>query len=184
MSPASRATVLASVLILVAITACSDKQTTGNDDLMAIEDLLVKNNEIAGWTYFQTGWVANNISELTVHIDGAAVIYERHGFVEGAHQSYQGTIDDQTITLQLTIFNQGTQSNAKDTFEDPDIGLTGTTPWNGGAGDEAHFKLFGLSYALSFYSGPYFVYLDIGYNTEESLNILKQFALNVDGKLK
>jgi hypothetical protein len=184
MDPGFRSTVLVSLLILITIAACSDKQTTDNDDLAAIEDLLVKDNEIAGWTYFQTGWIANNVSELTTYIDGAAVIYERHGFVEGAHRSYQGTIDDGTRTLQLTIFNQGTQSNAKDTFEDPDIGLTGTTPWNDAAGDEAHFKLLGLSYALAFYRGPYFVYLDIAYNTEESLNVLKQFALNVDGKLK
>jgi hypothetical protein len=179
-----RTAVLVSAMILLLTAACSDKQTTGNDDLLAVEDRLVKNNEIAGWTYFQGGWVANNISELTTHIDGMAVVYERHGFVEAAHQSYQGTIDDAARTLQATVYNQGTAANAEDTFDDPEIGLTGTTIWTDGAGDEAHFKLLGLSYALAFRRGPFFVYLDIGYNTEESLNILKQFALNIDGKLQ
>ena len=184
MSIRLRLAVLVPAVILMITVACSDKKTSEGDDLLAIEDRLVKNNEIAGWTYSQAGWVANNISELTTHINGLAVIYERHGFVEAAHQSYQGTIDDGTRTLQVTIYNQGTPADAKATFDDPEVGLTGTTVWNDGAGEEAHFKLFGLSYALAFHRGPFFVYLDIGYSTEESLNILKQFALNIDGKLQ
>jgi hypothetical protein len=179
-----KSAMLAPAVILTIAAGCSDKQTAGNDDLVAIEDRLVENNEIAGWTYLQAGWVANNVSELTTYINGAATIYERHGFVEAAHQSYQGTIDDATRTLQATVYNQGTSTGAEATFDDPEIGLTGTTVWNDGAGEEAHFKLLGLSYALAFRRGPFFVYLDIGYNTEESLNILKQFALNIDGKLQ
>jgi len=178
-----RLAILAPALVLT-IAACSDKKTTDSGGLVAIEDRLVENNEIAGWTYLDAGWVANNISELTIHINGLAVVYERHGFVEAAHQSYQGTIDDGARTLQVTIYNQGTSPNAKATFDDPEVGLTGTTVWSDGAGEEAHFKLFGLSYALAFYRGPFFVYLDIGYGTEESLNVLKQFALNIDGKLQ
>jgi hypothetical protein len=179
-----RLAALAPVAILAITTGCSDKNTTDNGDLVAIEDRLVENNEIAGWTYAEAGWVANNVSELTTYINGLATVYERHGFVEAAHQSYQGTIDDAARTLNVTVYNQGTSANAKATFDDPEVGLTGTTIWNNGAGEEAHFKLFGLSYGLAFHRGPFFVYLDIGYNTEKSLNILKQFALNIDGKLQ
>lgn len=184
MNTGLRSAIVAPIVLLAIVAGCSDKQTTDNDDLVAIEDRLVENNEIAGWTYAQAGWVANNVSELTTYINGLAVVYERHGFVEAAHQSYQGTIDEATRTLQATIYNQGTSANAEATFDDPEVGLSGTTVWNGGAGDEAHYKLLGLSYALAFRRGPFFVYLDIGYNTEESLNILKQFALNIDGKLQ
>jgi hypothetical protein len=184
MNSGMRCTALVLATLLVGFTACSDKQTTDNDDLVAIDDLLVRNNEITGWTYSGTGWVANNISELTTHIDGLAEIYERHGFVEAAHQSYQGTIDDATRTLRLTVYNQGTQSNANDTFEDPDTGFSGATTWNDGPGEAAHYVRFGgLSQALAFYQGSYFVQLDMSYDTEESLNVLKAFALNVSGKI-
>jgi len=173
-----------SLIILLLIFACN-KRTTENQEIVAIEDLLVKNNEITGWEYSGAGWVANNISELTVYINGAAEIYQRHGFVEGASQSYQGKIDDVDRQLILTIYNQASESNAMEIYEDPDIGLSGALPWENGAGQESHYiRHGGFSQELTFYRGVYFVYLTINYDTEESLNILKQFALNVDGKIQ
>ena len=169
---------------LVLSLACSQDGGTGSS-VKSIEDLVVRNNEITGWTYSGAGWVANNVSELTQHIDGLADIYQRHGFVEAVHQSYQGTIDDGTRTLGLTVYNQGNTSNARETYEDPEVGLSGAIDWAAGAGDQAHYARYGgLSQALTFYRGSYFVYLEINYDTEESLNILKQFALNVDGKIQ
>jgi hypothetical protein len=175
---------VAATSVLLALASCSDKQTTGGGDLVAIEDLLVRNNEITGWTYQGSGWTASSISELTVYINGLAEVFERHGFVEASFRAYQGTIDDGTRTLELTVYNQGTTANAQDTFDDPDTGMSGATTWTDGPGDAAHYVRFGgLSQALAFYHGPYFVQLRLNYDTEESLNILKQFALNVDGKI-
>ena len=112
----------------------------------------------------------------------AAMMY---GFVEAANQSYQGTIDQGTRKLHLTVFNQGTADNAEATYEDPEVGVSGAVIWDGGAGDAAKYAWYGqLSQTLVFHSGPYFVLLEMEYGTEESLNILKQFALNVDGKIK
>jgi len=155
------------------------------DGNLAIEDLLVRNNEIAGWTYSGAGWTAGSISELTIYIDGKAEVYERHSFVEAAHQAYQGTIDAGTRTIDLTVFNQGNAAGAVDTFNDPDVGLSGATPWNDGAGEAAHYVRYGgLSQALAFYRGSYFVLLEVNFDTEETLSILEQFAMNVDGKIK
>jgi hypothetical protein len=171
-------------ILLISNFACSKKSTTGIEPL-SIQDFLVKNNEITGWAYSGTGWVANNITELTKQINGAADIYQRHGFVEAAHQAYQGKIDNADRLLSLTIYNQGSNGNALATYEDPDIGLTGALDWPDGAGQAAHYARFsGLSQVLAFYRGAYYVHLEINYDTEESLNILKQFALNVDGKLQ
>ena len=171
------------LLSMIFAVSCS-KKSTETGDILTVEDLLVDNNEITGWTYSGQRWTANSVSELTVYINGQAPIYERHGFREAAHQDYSGTIDSGTRTLKLTVFDQGTGGGAKDTFDDPDTGLTGATTWTDGAGDEAKYvRNSGLSQVLSFYSGEYFVLLEMSFDTEESLNILKQFALNVDSKI-
>ena len=173
------------MLAVMLSLGCSKSSTTGNDEVLTIEDLLVKNNEIAGWSYSGVSWVANNISELTEYINGMAEIYQKHGFTEGAQQSYGGTIDGNSCTIQLIIYNMDTEENAKDMYDDPDLGLSGATVWTDGAGTEAHYVRYGgLSQVMTFYSSSYFVYLQVNYDSDESLNILKQFALNVDGKIE
>ena len=164
--------------------ACS-KQATKGEGLLAIEDLLVRDNEITGWSHSGPGWEARSIAELTVYINGLAEIYQRHGFAEGAQQSYAGTIDNGSRVLELSVYEVDSEEDARALFEDPDLGLSGATPWTGGAGEEAQYVRFGgFSQTLAFYRGTYFVFLGLDYDTEESLNILKQFALNVDGKLR
>jgi hypothetical protein len=164
--------------------ACS-KQATKGEGILAIEDLLVRDNEITGWSHSGPGWEARSISELTVYINGLAEIYQRHGFAEGAHRAYAGTIDSGGRVLELSVYQVDSEENARALFEDPDLGLSGATPWMGGAGGGAQYVRFGgFSQALAFYRGTYFVFLSLDYDTEESLNILKQFALNVDGKLR
>jgi hypothetical protein len=143
----------------------------------------VKNNEITGWVYGGQRWMANNITELTTYINGLADVFQRYGFVEAAYQSYEGKIDDENRQLQMTIYKQQDEENAQAVYEDPDIGLGSGIQWQDGAGKEAKYIRFGMQ-ALAFYNGPYFVYLQINYDTEESLIILKQFALNVDQKIE
>ena len=153
--------------------------------IISTENLLVKNNEIVGWSYTGSNWVANDFSELTIYINGMAEIYQRHGFVDAAHQTYQGKIDNIDRHLSLTIYNQGNESNALATYQDPDTGLSEAVDWIDGAGQAAHYIRYnGLSQALTFYSGQYFVYLVINCDTDESLNTLKQFALTVDSKIQ
>ena len=173
------------IFVLVLLSLRCEKNTASSDQVLSIEDLLVKNNEITGWSYDGARWLASSISELTTYINGAAEIYQRHGFIEATHQTYRGKIDNADRQLKLTIYNQGNESQAKATYDDPDIGLVGALDWDNGAGEDAHYiRYSGLSQAMTFYRSKYFVYLEITYDTEESLNILKQFALNVDGKIK
>ena len=37
---------------------------TGNNEALTIEDLLVKNNEITGWTYSGSGWLQIMVRNL------------------------------------------------------------------------------------------------------------------------
>jgi len=156
-----------------------------NTSAISTEDLLLKDNEISGWSYTGARWVANDFAELTIYINGMAEIYQRHGFVDAAHQSYQGSINNFDCQISLTIYNQGSETNALATYEDPDVGLGEAVDWNNGAGQAAHYIRYnGLSQALTFYRGQYFVYLVINTDSDESLNTLKQFALAIDGKIQ
>ncbi|MDP6777154.1 MAG: hypothetical protein QGI83_10355 [Candidatus Latescibacteria bacterium] len=172
------------ICLCIFAPACS-KQATNSDDILSIEDLLVKNNEITGWAYSGTGWTANSISDLTIYINGLADIYQRHGFREAAHQTYRGSVGNADHQLGLTVYDLGNETNAQATYGDPDLGMSAATGWTAGAGTAAQYVRYGgFSQVLAFYRGAYFVHLEINDDTEESLNILKQFALNVDGKAR
>jgi len=177
--------ILIVVLFAVGVFSGCEKSSSSDDgEILTIEDLLTKNNEITGWSYSGTSWVASSITELTVYINGIAETYQKYGFEEAAQQSYSGTIDNASRTLQIIIFDMGSEENAKDVYDDPDIGLSGATVWPNGAGTEAHYVQYGgLSEVLTYYYGQYFVYQQIDYDSDETLNIMKQFALNIDGKL-
>lgn len=167
-------------------TATCCTKDTGNNETLTIEDLLVKNNEITGWVYAGSGWVANNGSELTTQIDGGAELYIKYGFIEAASQLYHGNINDISCEIGLTVYNLGTTDNVVNLFEDPDLGLTSALTWlDNPAGTVAKYiRYSGLSQVLCFYRGSYLVYLTMSFDTEESLNILKQFGYNVDEKIK
>lgn len=173
---------ITSILLTILVLACS-KDSTNTNEIITTEDLLVKNNEITGWVYGGERWMANSITELTTYINGLADVFQRYGFVEAAHQSYEGKIDNENKKLQLTIYKQQNEESARAVYENPDLGLGSALQWENGAGSEAKYVRYGYSQALVFYKGPYFVYLQIDYDTEESLIILKLFALNVDSKI-
>jgi len=171
-------------LILILFPVCT--KDPGNNTALTIEDMLVKNNEITGWVYSGSGWIANNGSELTQQINGGSELYIKYGFIEAASQLYQGTIDDIGCEIGLTVYNQGTAGNAVALFEDPDLGLTSALNWTDNpAGTVAKYiRYSGVSQVLCFYRSSYLVYLTMSFDTEESLSILKQFAYNVDEKVK
>jgi hypothetical protein len=174
------------LILALATTGCRKDSSSGTDEGSAkmITDYVVRNNEIAGWTHSGAAWTASNVSELTTYINGLAEVYRRHGFVEAAHQEYQGTVNSTQRQLKLTVYFQGLPAHAAALYADPDLGFGGALDWTGGAGQAAHYvRNGGLSQVLSFYQGPFFVSLEINTDTDESLNILKQFALNVDGKI-
>lgn len=173
------------ILVLLIPIAC-EKKTNNDDEILIIEDLLIKNGEITGWTYSGQGWTVNNISELTLQINGAAVLYERFGFTEAAYQTYQGTIDNSNNIIELYVYNLSNEENAASLFNDPDLETSSGLVWSDNhAGVEAKYIRFGgLSQILNFYRGQYFISLAVTYDTEESLNILKQFAFNIDEKIR
>jgi hypothetical protein len=176
------------ILCISLLTGCKKNSTDPNNGkVKTISERLPQNGEIAGWTFSGSGWTANNITDLTNYIDGAAPAYQRHGFIEAAHQKYQGTVNNANAIIGLTIYNQGTSATALDLYNDTDLGFNGAIDWNGTghAGTAAHYlQNGGLSQQLSFYRNGYYVYVEVNTDTPESLSIIQQFALNVDAEVK
>jgi hypothetical protein len=175
---------VALIVVLVLLSMSCTKSDSSNE-ILTIEDLLVDNNEITGWSTSGTSWTASSITELTEYINGMAETYDQYGFQEAAQQSYSGTIDDGSRTIQIIIYDLGSEENAQDLYDDPDLGLSSATTWSNGAGTEAHYVQYsGLSEVLTFYSGVYFVYMQVDYDSDGTLSIMKQFALNISGKIE
>ena len=172
------------VVVFVSFSCKKDNSDDNNTSTKTIEDLIVKNNEITGWSFSGTGWTANNITELTSQINGGAEIYQLHGFVEAISQAYQGTVNQNQVQLTIYIYNQGSNANAGELYNDPNLGFSGAIDWAIGTGATAHYVRHGLSQQLAFYRDQYYVLLDIAADSDESLSIMQQFALNVDGKIK
>ena len=85
------------------LSFCS-KSSSNDPEPVTVEDLLVKDNEISGWTRTGNGWYASNNTELYDAINGAGQIYLDYGFVEGAMQEYQGPVPNQDpsfVSLQI-----------------------------------------------------------------------------------
>jgi hypothetical protein len=175
---------LMAVLILLGpfMASCKKEATT---EPVTIDALIVRDNEIAGWSYTGSPWSASTVAELTTYIDGMADVYQRHGFVEAVHQGYKGRVNSVAVELRLTVFDLAAEANASAVYAEPALGYGGALDWKGGAGQAAHYvRNGGLSQALAFYRGRHFVTLEINADSDESLTILQQFALNVDGKIK
>jgi len=162
---------------------CSKKNVT-NPDVATVEDLIIKNNEISGWQWSGSGWTAKSESELMAHIDGAAPLYIKYGFVEAAEQSYQGSIQGTTATVILEIFDQGNTSNAEKVFDEVVPTLSAAESWQTSNFQEAKIERLPLAQTIVGWKKNYYIKLTIDLNLSEALEVLKTFANNVGSKIQ
>jgi len=171
--------------MIFSLFACSKDSNSTNQTKQAIQDLLVKDNEITGWSFRSSGWTANNVSELTTYIDGAAELYQKYGFVEASDQKYTGKVNNTSADMEIYVFNLGTKENVLGCYSDANNGLSGAITMTLPIGEGSKYvRNGGLSQVMAFIKGKYYVYLDISADTEESLNVLTQFAKNINAKIK
>jgi hypothetical protein len=170
------------LLLLTAGFWSCDKKNSAGTEILTLEDLLVKDNEISGWSLAGNFWQASSTTDLTVYIDGDAELYQRHGFIEAVNQEYQGTIEESSKSITIRIFDQGSGTNAGTLFEEVSREASNPETWDE-AGDEAIIVRYDLSRQIIFRKDKYFVYLDISTSLESALDILKSFARNVDRKI-
>lgn len=171
------------VLVFGTLFFCSKKNPMV-DTILAPEDLLLKDNEISGWERSGQCWVASSYGELTNYINGEAVIYTSRGFVESAFQIYQGSVLENTETVELRIFDQGNQKNAESVFDELVNQMSSPIEWDPGVGEQAKIERFPLAQRIIFWKSKYFIAFSISSGLEEALNVLKTFSINVDSKIE
>ncbi len=171
------------LLIVLLLGSCSkDKGSNPDQTILDPVDLLPASGEISGWTPQgdPEEWVGEALYQP---IDGEAEIHLRHGFQEAAFQDYQGSGSWATAVLTVRIFDQDTEDQARDLYEDPGSG-TGT-PWTGSqaAGTQARTEQYALSCSVEFHEAEYFIHIDIGSGEDQALDVVKLFARNISQKI-
>jgi hypothetical protein len=175
--------VLLSCVVLGLAPACS-KKSSSDPSVQTVEDLLLKDNEISGWTRSGAGWVANNDQELFGPIDGAAPKYIQNGFVEGAGQDYAGHVRQDAATVGLRVFDMGQASNALAVFTMIRDEMTSTENWPSAALDTACVERSAVSQTLIGIRSRYFISVSIESGLSEALEVAKMFASNVGMKIE
>jgi hypothetical protein len=178
-----RLRILLLIVIALASVQCSKKNTAG-PNLASVEDLIIKDNEISGWRRVSEGWVAGDYQALYAKIDGGAEIYDKHGFLEGAYQDYSGYVLQDSVTVELKVYDQGKSSNLPELFAELIPRLSSTETWQTDRFQEAKIERLPLLTTIYAWKSKYFVYAAITSNTSEALEVLKTFASNVGSKIK
>ncbi len=174
---------LIGILVIFNIISCKKSEST-SPEIVTVQDLLPKSNDISGWQRGNNFWTANNRDELTAEINGAEVIYTRNGFVEAAMQTYEGVILGNNAIVQLEIFDQGNGANSKTLFDEIVLQLVNPLDWTNGAGEEAKIERFPMAQKIVFPKSKYYISLSIGSGIDEALDVLKTFANNVNSKIQ
>jgi len=149
-------------------------------------ELLPLTNEIPGWVWVDTPEVALDSVALYGWIDGAGVVFVRHGFVEAWRQIYMGLVPSgQDSIHHAWTFDQGTPDSARNTYHDPRSGSG--DPWidPGHAGEEARIDSSGLwDYRIDFWQGKFFCWVEYrGDHSDTALAIAKRFAKVMSDKI-
>jgi hypothetical protein len=171
------------LVLAVTLTHCSKKNST-NLEVVTVEDLMVKNNEISGWNRAGEGWVASSESSLYERIDGMAPPYVSHGYVEAADQNYKGKVLQDTVTVDLMVFDQGNSSNAQALFGEISSRLLSPEIWETQYFQEAKIERLPTLITILAWKSKYYLSLSITSNTSESFEVVKTFATNVGSKIK
>lgn len=177
-------TVIVNIFIIMTFFSFCSKNNTTESEPVNVSDLLTKDGEISGWQREGNYWTANSSADLNNYIDGEEPVYTRNGFIEAASQSYSGTIFNDPVSVQVRIFNQGTEENAETLYDELVLLLINPITWEDGPGEESKIERLQLTQKIVFRKRKYFVSMTITSNLDEALNILKTFANNVHLKIK
>ena len=166
------------IAILITMSGCKKESEEGKKTALTPVNLLPGDNDISGWTRVDTYDEANDYDSLYALIDGAGELFIENGFVSAAFQQYTSS----ALKVHLRIYNQGSEANARKTYDELYIGVG--IPW-AGAGTAARIDETGLaSYMVEFWQRNFFVQFIIEEKTNEALNIVKLFASHVSSQIE
>lgn len=167
-------------LACLSSAGCS-KDSGTNAKPVTPEDILTRDDEISGWRRAGGSWTASSSGELNANIDGEEPVYTRHGFVEAAMQRYEGKVLNSSATVEVRIFDQGTDANAAALFAELLLQLVNPIAFS--IGEEAKIERFPLSQRILFRKSNYLASLTITSGLDEALDVLKTFAGNIDSRI-
>jgi hypothetical protein len=173
--------IILGILIIFHFISCTKSEST-EPEIVTVQDLLPKSNDISGWQIGTDSWYATNNEELNTAINGEAPIYTNNGFVEAAKQSYEGTVLGNNTLINIRIFDQGSITNSEAVFDEITLQLSNPIDWSIGTGTEAKIERL-LSQKILFWKSKYYIYCQIGLGSDEALDVLKTFANNIDSKI-
>lgn len=173
---------LLGLFIVFNFISCTKSEST-EPEVVTVQDLLPKNEEITGWSNGTDSWYATNNDDLNAAINGEAPIYTNNGFVEAIKQSYEGIVLGNSALINIRIFDQGNSSNSKAVFDEITLQLSNPINWSASSGTETKIERFQLSQKIIFWNSKYYVFCSISMGSDEALNVLKTFANNVDSKI-
>ena len=166
------------IAILITMSGCKKESEEGKKTVHTPVNLLPGDNDISGWIRENAYDEANDYKSLYALIDGAGEVFIENGFVSAAFQQYASG----ALKVHLRIYNQGSEANARKTYDKLFIGVG--IPWDG-AGTEARIDETGLaSYMVEFWQRNFFVQIIIEEKTNEALNIVKLFASHVSSQIE
>lgn len=143
-----------------------------------VVDLIPLDNEISGWNRSGAMQVAENSQQLYDLIDGEGQPYIDNGFVKSAFQKFSGRVGQNTVELELRIFDQADTANARKAYEAITTGSE--VPWTDNpAGSAARVEQSLFAYKLDYWGDRFCVWITIQDNTDQGLAVAKVFARNV-----
>ena len=169
------------------LSACSKDTSSNTNTVVSLADLFPKHNEISGWSLkggSDAGWQAKNAAELQQAIDGGADLFTNHGFVEGAMQSYAGTVNTQAdVELSIQLYDQQSAPDADAVFDDPNNTFANPIAPANPPSAKSQMRKDIFSHTMKFSKGKYYVLLTVMSADDKARDVLEVFAGNIAAKI-
>ncbi|MBC8278096.1 MAG: hypothetical protein H8E46_07685 [FCB group bacterium] len=177
---------LALISLLGVISGC-DESGESTSSLTVPADFLPKQGDIEGWTLGTNPGdlrEAADYNSLYAIMNGGAETFINHGFTEGVHQNYYGSISGIQKMLSVLVYDMGDSTGAAELFHDTVIQPPSSSPLD--YGDEGRLDEGGLfDYTMDFRQDKYYVELSVNKEGVESeaLQVLQLFASEIENNM-
>ena len=178
-----KCTVFLMIFSLMIISSGCEEKNDSTTSLTVPADFLPKQGDIEGWTAGTNPGdflEASDYNSLYAIIDGGAEVYNNHGFTEGVHQKYYGSISGVEKTLSVLIYDQGDTTGAYELFHDPAIEPGSSSPLDYGDEGRLDEEVY-FHHVMDFREDKYYVELEVNNEGVESeaLQVIQLFASEI-----
>jgi len=165
--------------------SCDKSDSTSDPAVVTIIDLLPRDNEISGWNRSARAWAARNKEELQNEIDGGFEIFFNQGFVEGAMQSYTGSVNAHSVVdCYVEVYDQRDSQGSRGLFDDPEKAFSNPIAPARPPSADAQIQKDVFSYRMKFTKGKYYVTITVGSSDDKAQEVIEIFGNNIAAKIR